>query len=137
MEYPKSNDGYDTNSMSQNMSTNASQYSQSSNNMEYNWENNTPNTPTSPSGFSSYALYSAQSSGVQLESYTDANFETAFEGGSTSRPTVNALGLAMNSPILQLYSFIVSKGEEPHFKLNSPWTPTLQTPEKIYLDHAK
>jgi hypothetical protein len=106
----------------------------SSYNEEYNFNDN---EPISSSGFPSSALYNAQYYDAQKESYTDANFEKASEEGSTSRPTASSLGWTMNSPNMQLYSFRVRKGKEPYFELKSPFTPTSETPGKIYLDHAK
>jgi hypothetical protein len=135
MQHPDSNYWY-AGITSQYTSTIGPQYSESSN-TEHDSNGNTPTTLTSYSGFSSSGLYSPQYSGVQNDYYADANVVTAFEGALTSRPTFYSLGWTMNSPNVRLYSFRVPKCKEPYFELKSPFTPTTETPRKIYLDEAK
>jgi hypothetical protein len=36
-----------------------------------------------------------------------------------------------------LYKFVVQKSKEPYFEMMDPFTPTPQTPAKVYLDNPK
>ena len=50
------------------------------------------------------------------------------------RQTPRSLGWPPDFPTLELYSFVIIKGEEPYLKLQSRMTITPDTPEIVYLD---
>jgi hypothetical protein len=53
------------------------------------------------------------------------------------RYTPTSLGWPQGSEFVELYQFIVPKGEPPYFQLHDKWTPTYQTPPRVYLDEPK
>jgi hypothetical protein len=50
------------------------------------------------------------------------------------RPTPITLGWRTDVEHLGLYIFKFQRGKEPYFELKDHWTPTNQTPAKVYLD---
>jgi hypothetical protein len=54
-----------------------------------------------------------------------------------SRHTPSSLKWRLNSDLLKLYSFIVTRGKEPYFELLPRWTATQATPQIVHLDSTK
>jgi hypothetical protein len=48
--------------------------------------------------------------------------------------TPSSLGWPPGTDFVKLYKFIVQKGKLPYFQLREKWTPTYETPQKVYLD---
>jgi hypothetical protein len=66
----------------------------------------------------------------------DSQFPT-FNQPDSMRWTPSTLGWMPNSELLNRYKFIVRNSKEPYFQLMDPWTPTQQTPAKVYLDNPE
>jgi hypothetical protein len=79
----------------------------------------------------------SQHSFIVLSEQNPASFPTADSmygvGSETIRYTPRTLGWTHGTELLKLYSFVVPKGKEPYFELQG-WTPTTETPSKVYLD---
>ena len=54
-----------------------------------------------------------------------------------TRWTPITLEWTTNSKLLNLYKFVVRKSKEPYFELLDPYTPTFETPSRVYLDHPE
>jgi hypothetical protein len=53
------------------------------------------------------------------------------------RHTPSSLGWAKDTELLKLYTLTIPKGQLPYLQLLEKWTPTYETPVKVYLDEAK
>lgn len=53
------------------------------------------------------------------------------------RSTPKNLGWKTNVEHLGLYTLKILRGEEPYFELKDHWTPTNQTPAKVYIDRPR
>jgi hypothetical protein len=55
------------------------------------------------------------------------------------RHTLSSLGWVhgTKTELLKLYAFVVLRGKEPYFELLERWTPTYETPLRVYLDESK
>ena len=98
-----------------------------------------PTTPTGNLHWEGYSAISKQtehSSSSLTPSQWDSQF-TTFNQPASTRWTPITLGWPTNNELLKLYKFIVQKSKEPYFELMEPWTPTAQTPTKVYLDSPK
>jgi hypothetical protein len=51
--------------------------------------------------------------------------------------TPSSLGWTHGTKLLSLYSFVVPKGQDPYLDLIEEWTPTYETPLRVYLDQPK
>jgi len=51
--------------------------------------------------------------------------------------TPSSLGWTHGTKLLSLYSFVVPKGQDPYLDLLEDWTPTYETPLRVYLDQPK
>jgi hypothetical protein len=51
--------------------------------------------------------------------------------------TPSSLGWTHGTKLLSLYSFVVPKGKDPYLDLLEDWTPTYETPLRVYLDQPK
>jgi hypothetical protein len=60
-----------------------------------------------------------------------------FQQNDNVRPTPSSLGWAKGTEIIKLYTFMMPKGQSPYLRLQDKWTPTYETPAKVYLDEAK
>lgn len=56
------------------------------------------------------------------------------QGSEPTRHTPSSLGWPPGTDFLKLYSFLVTRREEPRFELLHNWTPTRSTPRVVYLD---
>lgn len=111
-----------------------------------------PTTPTGNmhfGGYSTVAKTEYGSSSLTPSPWGDSQF-TAFDqpesmgwtSGTldlpdTMRWTPKTLGWTPNSDLLNLYKFVVRNSKEPFFQLMDQWTPTKETPMKVYLDNPK
>jgi hypothetical protein len=98
-------------------------------------------SPTTPTGNLQLAAYSTTTKteygGSSLtSSQWDSQFPT-FDQPDSTRWTPNTLGWLPNSELLNLYKFVVRKAKEPYFQLMDSWTPTQQTPARVYLDYPE
>jgi hypothetical protein len=111
-------------------------------------------SPTTPTGnfhlgaYSTIAKMEYGSSSI-TPSQWDSQFTTFDQPDSTrwtpstqdqsdsTRWTPITLGWTPNSDLLNLYKFVVRNAKEPYFQLMDPWTPTQQTPRKVYLDNPE
>jgi hypothetical protein len=63
---------------------------------------------------------------------------SSFQQTDNMRHTPNSLEWGTKGiDFVRLYKFIVPKGKQPYFQLLDEWTPTYETPLKVYLDEAK
>jgi hypothetical protein len=110
-----------------------------------------PTTPTGNmhlGGYSTIAKTEYDSSSL-APSQWDSQFTTFDQPESTrwtpsildqpdsTRWTPSTLGWMPNSDLLNLYKFVVRNSKEPYFQLMDPFTPTRQTPRKVYLDNPE
>lgn len=143
---------YVDNSMARNNSTfsNISEVSLSSSNTYVSIPS--PTTPTGNMSFGEYSTISKPeySSSSLAPGQWDSQFTPFYQPESmgwtsgtldqpdtTTRWTPNTLGWTPNSDLLNLYKFVVRNSKEPYFQLMEPWTPTQETPMKVYLDNPK
>jgi hypothetical protein len=74
---------------------------------------------------------------LALQQY-DSSLTTPYLGQPESiKHTPSSLGWGRGTDLVKLYTFNVHKGKEPYFQLRDEWTPTPQTPSRVYLDQAK
>jgi hypothetical protein len=97
--------------------------------------------PTTPTGNLHWKGYSTitkteHSSSSLTPSQWDSQFPT-FDQPDSTRWTPITLGWPTNSELLKLYKFIIPSFKEPYFQLMDSWTPTPQTPAKVYLDNPE
>ncbi|KAE9378203.1 hypothetical protein N431DRAFT_174978 [Stipitochalara longipes BDJ] len=91
-----------------------------------------PNTPSPISNMSSYPLFYG-SNPVPSQQY-DSSYGS-FQQTEVERHTPTSLNWGLKSAdFVKLYKFIVPKGKLPYLELLENWTPTYQTPYKVYLD---
>jgi hypothetical protein len=98
-----------------------------------------PTTPTGNLNWGGYGTITKTehgSSSSLTPNQWDTQF-TPFDQLDSARWTPNTLGWTTNSELLNLYKFIVRKSKEPYFELMDRWTPTPQTPAKVYLDNPE
>ena len=82
--------------------------------------------------------------------YANANFSVATSDKPTTtaqypysryhetvRVTPKSLGWTPDTQMIQLYDFVVIKGEEPYLDLLSGCNITSQTPQRVYLDRER
>jgi hypothetical protein len=53
-----------------------------------------------------------------------------------ARHTPTSLGWPRGTDFVKLYKFIVPKGKLPYFQLQERFTPTYETPQRVYLDES-
>jgi hypothetical protein len=146
------NEQYGDNSMTRNNSniSDISGVSLSSSNHTYA-STPSPTTPTANLHFGGYSTITKTEYGSS--SFTpnqwDSQLTTFDQPDSTRwtpstldqpdsmRWTPSTLGWLPNSELLKLYKFVVRNSKEPYFQLMDPWTPTQQTPRKVYLDNPE
>jgi len=85
---------------------------------------------------------SAYDFGDPYPSYAYAEPSTpSYQPGSNrsglSAYTPSIVGWSPESPLIELYHFVVPKGRDPYLQLNSQFTPTAETPERVYLDKPR
>jgi hypothetical protein len=97
-----------------------------------------PTTPTGNLHFGGYGTITKTeySSSSLTPSPWDSQLPT-FDQPDSMRWTPNTLGWMPNSELLNLYKFVVRNSKEPYFQLMDRWTPTQQTPAKVYLDNPE
>lgn len=66
----------------------------------------------------------------------DSSFGS-FQQTENVRHTPSSLGWSQGTELVKLYRFIVPKGKMPYLQLLDEWTPTYETPERVYLDESK
>jgi hypothetical protein len=66
----------------------------------------------------------------------DSSFGS-FQQTENVRHTPSSLGWSQGTELVKLYKFIVPKGKMPYFQLRENWTPTYETPARVYLDESK
>jgi hypothetical protein len=61
-----------------------------------------------------------------------------YQPTETVRHTPLSLGWSRGTELVKLYRFIVpAKGKLPYFELLEKFTPTYETPSRVYLDDSK
>ena len=66
-----------------------------------------------------------------------SSYNGYFQQTESVRHTPSSLGWSQGTELVKLYKFIVPKGKLPYFELLEKWTPTYNTPTRVYLDEAK
>jgi hypothetical protein len=66
----------------------------------------------------------------------DSSFGS-FQQTENVRHTPSSLGWSQDTELVKLYRFIVPKGKMPYFQLLEKWTPTYQTPTRVYLNESR
>ena len=98
-------------------------------------------SPTTPTGNLDLGGYSTPTkTEYRRSSLTPSPWDsqfTTFDQSDSMRWTPSALGWMPNSELLKLYKFVVRGSKEPYFLLMGQWTPTPQTPAKVYLDNPE
>jgi len=98
-------------------------------------------SPTTPTGNLDLGGYSTPTkTEYRRSSLTPSPWDsqfTTFDQSDSMRWTPSALGWMPNSELLKLYKFVVRGSKEPYFQLMDQWTPTPQTPVKVYLDNPE
>lgn len=64
----------------------------------------------------------------------DSSLNYPYYPEAETRHTPSSLGWPRGTELVKLYKFIVSKGKLPYFQLQERFTPTYETPQKVYLD---
>jgi hypothetical protein len=67
-------------------------------------------------------------------------YETAYSyytPAENVRHTPSSLRWTQGTDLLNLYKFIVPKGKLPYFELLETFTPTYDTPTRVFLDEPK
>jgi hypothetical protein len=98
-----------------------------------------PTTPTGSlhlEGYSAITKQTEHSNSSLTPSQCDSQLPT-FDQPDSIRWTPSTLGWMPKSELLNLYKFVVRNSKEPYFQLMDQWTPTAQTPAKVYLDSPK
>lgn len=90
----------------------------------YEWEGNVDAMQYPIPGSQGY-----QSPITQPSSFTETTID--------SRPTPTSLAWGKDTPLLQIYNFVVEKGKEPHFQLMDGYDVTPQTPMRVFLDYPR
>jgi len=89
------------------------------------------NSPPSPNSIAPLPIPSSYYSNI-YGTYSD-NISTS----GSIRPTPTSLGWSRPSELVKLYNFVVPKGKEPYLQLKDNWTPTYETPTKVFLDEER
>jgi hypothetical protein len=89
--------------------------------------------PTSPVNSMPHGPYDGNYLATQQH---DSSFGS-FQQTENVRHTPSSLGWSQGTELVKLYRFIVPKGKMPYFQLRETWTPTLETPARVYLDESK
>jgi hypothetical protein len=98
-----------------------------------------PTTPTGNFHLEGYNVITKQtepSNSSLTSSQWDSQLPT-FDPPDSIRWTPSTLGWMPKNEFLNLYKFVVQNSKEPYFQLMACWTPTQQTPAKVYLDYPK
>jgi hypothetical protein len=72
-----------------------------------------------------------------LYSPRTSHWFTQYVEDESAKYTPATLRWIHDTELLSLYTFNVPKQGEPFFELHSPWSPTFQTPRRVYLDQPK
>jgi hypothetical protein len=89
--------------------------------------------PTSPVNNMPYTPYESNYLPTQQH---DSSF-SSFRQTENVRHTPSSLGWCKGTELVKLYKFIVPKGKLPYFQLLETWTPTYETPARVYLNESK
>ena len=89
--------------------------------------------PTSPVSSMPHGPYEGNYLPTQQH---DSSFGS-FQQTENVRHTPSSLGWSQGTELVKLYRFIVPKGKMPYFQLLEKWTPTYETPPRVYLDESK
>jgi hypothetical protein len=87
--------------------------------------------PTSPD-----TMYEYANNPLAAQQY-DSSLTGHYSQSENVRYTPSSLGWTHGTELLRLYTFVVPKGLEPYLDLLQDWTPTYETPFRVYLDHPK
>jgi hypothetical protein len=79
-------------------------------------------------------VYSAASSSFDTGSFGQTSSASFGHYEHERRETPSSLGWNKETVLLELYDFVVIKGEDPYLELKSNWRVTRETPERVYLD---
>jgi hypothetical protein len=101
-----------------------------------------PESPAYMSGMDCYSQYEGiKPDPLKLNPYYPQQQYNSSYGGfqqtDNVRPTPFSLGWAKGTELAKLYTFTVPKGKLPYLQLQDKWTPTYETPAKVFLDEAK
>jgi hypothetical protein len=89
-----------------------------------------PSVPTTLDRLDSYKYLIAVDSDLSKEEY-------GYWNPRTIRPTPASIGWNRDTELVKLYAFIVPKDTEPYLELLPEWTPTCETPSRVYLDKPR
>jgi len=93
-----------------------------------------PISPSQINDMSSYPLYG----GNPLSSQQYDSSYTSLQQTDNTRHTPTSLNWGVKAAdFVKLYKFIVPKSKLPYLELLEKWTPTYQTPLRVYLDEPR
>jgi hypothetical protein len=110
-----------------------------SDNFSYISSPNSPTTPSVSSLIPQTSVYSTRSQyGYDVPSSQQYDASLGFFSATDDvRYTPSILGWTKDTELLKLYKFVVPKSKLPYFELLEQYTPTYETPFKVYLDAPK
>lgn len=82
------------------------------------------------------AIYSASSS-FSPGSYSQTSQASFGRREYERRETPSTLGWTKDYVLVELYNFVVIKGKEPYLELQTHYSVTAETPERVYLDSPR
>ena len=95
-------------------------------------------SPIPPSPITDMSSYSQLYGGNPLPSQQYDSSYSSFQQTEDVRYTPSSLEWGPQAAdFVKLYKFIVLKGKLPYLELLEKWTPTYQTPRRVYLDDSK
>ncbi|KAN0098420.1 hypothetical protein V8E51_014083, partial [Hyaloscypha variabilis] len=95
-------------------------------------------SPIPPSPINNMSSYSQLYGGNPLPSQSYDSSYSSFQQTENVRYTPSSLEWGPQGvDFVKLYKFIVPKGKLPYLELLDKWTPTYQTPVRVYLDEPK
>jgi hypothetical protein len=106
---------------------------------EGSFSSNYLSPPTSPLDNMSYSTtnYVYESHEFSQQQQFDSSPLTGQLLPESVKYTPTLLGWTHNTELVKLYTFIVPKSREPYLQLREKWTPTYETPNRVYLDQPK